>query len=224
VNRIWANLFGHGLVEPIDDFRSSNPAVNNKLLNELAAEFAKSGFDRRHLLRLILNSHTYQRSDKTNEFNATDESLGSHTIVRLLSAEQIQDAVQMLCNGPTDLKDLMTQQSYPHLTSFLKAFGQPERKTACACERRDEVSLDQALQMMNSRLVRDRVSIGARRFAKEADETVAEAIYLAAYSRRPTDREKKTVLDFITSSDDRNRAIEDIIWSILNTNEFIFQH
>ena len=78
-NRIWAQLFGKGLVEPIDDFRSSNPSVNTELLDALAIEFEESDFDRKHVLRLILNSHTWQRSSETNDFNETDDTLFSHS-------------------------------------------------------------------------------------------------------------------------------------------------
>lgn len=93
VNRMWAALMGRGIVEPVDDFRSSNPPSNDPLLNMLANEFVKSGYDRKRILRLICNSQTYQRSSKTNRFNQTDDSLFSHARVRLLTAEQIQDAI-----------------------------------------------------------------------------------------------------------------------------------
>ncbi len=274
-NRIWAQLFGKGLVEPIDDFRSSNPSVNTELLDALAIEFEESDFDRKHVLRLILNSHTWQRSSETNDFNETDDTLFSHSRIRLLSAEQIQDAITRLCDhryeetsaeivalalqleklknaadpAPTTeaqtedaaeklgavqkelsaarqrLQDyFMTQQHYPHLTPFLKAFGQPERKTACACERRDEVSLDQALQLMNSPLIREKVAHGANRLQELPDDQLIQELYLAAFARVPLDTEKETVTGFIGAAANRRQAIEDVVWSIINTNEFMFQH
>jgi hypothetical protein len=304
VNRMWAHLLGRGLVEPVDDFRSSNPAVNNEVLDALADEFEKSDFDRKHVLRLILNSHTWQRSSETNSFNKTDETLFSHARIRMLSAEQIQDAITRLCDGPerpaeltAEIADLagqiqeltgeppatsgepdrnrkdaatkaaatqeeldalldgkskskskdvtkkvaeigkrldslrkqrdeyfMTQQPYPHLTPFLRAFGQPERETACACERREEVSLDQALQFMNSPLIRSRVSHAARRLSELKNEQLIQELYLTAFCRTPTESEHRTVEQYIQSATDRRQPIEDIIWSLINTNEFMFQH
>ena len=118
----------------------------------------------------------------------------------------------------------MTQQPYPHLTTFLKAFGQPERKTACTCERREEASLDQALQMMNSALVRDKVSRARQRFQALEDDVLVEQLYLSAFSRRPRRQEREAILRHFETADDRSRAIEDTVWALINTNEFMFQH
>ena len=263
VNRIWAHLMGRGIVEPIDDFRSSNPPVNSELLNALASDFVDSGFDRKHLIRTILNSSTYQRGSRANEFNATDEKLFSRARIRLISAERIQDAVTRLCDGEdrlgkwqavidaaqsqladpdidAEFRDevkkkrddarkkmdsyFMTQQPYPHLTPFLKAFGQPERKTACACERREEVSLDQALQLMNSDLIRERVAAARVNFEMLSDNELAERLYLNAFTRLPSASERATVAEHLNASKDRGQAIEDLVWALINTNEFLFQH
>ncbi|MBC7819633.1 MAG: DUF1553 domain-containing protein, partial [Planctomycetaceae bacterium] len=270
VNRMWAALLGRGLVEPIDDFRSSNPAVNVELLDALAKEFTDSGFDRKRLLRLILNSRTYQRSSNTNRFNETDELLNSHARTRMLTAEQMQDAVRRLCDGSERLPELqaellvteeklqaalkehadeqaapvieatkrrdearsrvegyyMTQQPYPHLTSFLTAFGQPPRETACACERREEANLDQALQLMNSDLIRGQVAHAAGRFEKDTlpNETLIRDLYLAAFSREPREVELAKLTAHLEDSSNRRQAIEDLIWAVINTNEFVFQH
>ena len=270
VNRMWSALFGRGLVEPIDDFRSSNPAVNHELLDALAQEFASSGFDRKHLLRQILNSQTYQRSSETNRWNEADELLNSHARTRMLTAEQMQDAVRRLCEGPERLQQVqeeldaltqkwetavtsdpdeesaaviearrqrddargrvdgyyMTQQPYPLLTSFLTAFGQPPRETACACERREEANLDQALQMMNSGQIRDLVGHAAGRFDDAVPENsdLIRQVYLAGLSRPPQEREQARLAEFFATHPDRRQAIEDLIWALINTNEFMFQH
>ena len=276
VNRMWAALLGRGLVEPIDDFRSSNPAVNVELLDALAKEFIESGFDRKHVLRRILNSRTYQRSSNTNRFNETDELLNSHARTRMLTAEQMQDAVRRLCDGPECLPELqaemlateeklqaalkehadeqaapvleatkrrdearsrvdgyyMTQQPYPHLTSFLTAFGQPPRETACACERREEANLDQALQLMNSDLIRDQVAHAAGRFeqkfvgvaGKPPNDTLIRDLYLAAFCREPREVELAKLIAHLEAGPNRRQAIEDLIWAVINTNEFMFQH
>ena len=269
-NRMWAALFGRGLVEPIDDFRSSNPSVNVELLDTLAQEFADSGFDRKSLLRKILNSRTYQLSSETNRFNESDDLLNSHFRTRLLTAEQMQDAVRRLCDGPERLLELqtelkvaeanlqsviaehpdeqsapvveatrkrdeartrgdsyyMTQQPYPYLTSFLTAFGQPPRETACACERREEANLDQALQMMNSELIRGQVAHAAGRFErqKKSNEDLIRDLYLAAFSRLPREVEVTKLTAHLANSSNRQQSIEDVIWALMNTNEFMFQH
>ncbi|MDG2384750.1 MAG: DUF1549 and DUF1553 domain-containing protein [Pirellulaceae bacterium] len=261
VNRIWSQLMGRGIVEPIDDFRSSNPAANDQLLDALAADFINAGFDRKHIIRKILNSQTYQRKSETTPFNKSDETLFSHARIRLLSAEAIQDAIRRLCEGATAWEQLtakvnaietslpkddsdasselrtelnkakqkragyfMTQQPYPHLTTFLKAFGQPERKTACACERRDEVSLDQALQLMNSPLIRQQVNHARQRFGQMSDQELTDQLYLSAFSRFPKPQEVQAILDHLEATHDREQAIEDIVWALINTNEFLFQH
>ncbi len=228
VNRIWSHLLGRGLVEPVDDFRSSNPAVNIELLDALAADFVAADFDRKHIMRVILNSETYQRSSDTNPLNETDQTLFSHARTRLLSAEQIQDAITRLCEGgdqSTEQKSpYMTQQPYPHLTTFLKAFGQPERKTACVCERREEASLDQALQLMNSRLIRDQVANARRGLHALSDNELTDQLYLSAFSRLPRTAERTTVIRHLEAALDRGEAIEDLVWALINTNEFMFQH
>lgn len=269
VNRIWTHVMGRGIVEPIDDFRSSNPAVNVELLDALAKDFEDSGFDRRHVLRRILNSRTYQRRSETNPFNETDEILNSHARTRLLTAEQMQDAIRLVCEGPNHLDELkaelttaednhrkelekqsnnddapsvvaaskrideakaridgyyMTQQPYPHLTPFLTAFGQPPRETACACERREEANLDQALQLMNSDLIRNQVNRAASRIEKLPDDALLTEIYVAALSRSPTEVERTKLTAYLAATKSRRQAIEDILWAVLNTNEFMFQH
>ena len=118
----------------------------------------------------------------------------------------------------------MTQQPYPHLTTFLKAFGQPERKTAYACERRGEVSLDQALQLMNSPLIRQQVNHARQRFGQMSDQELTDQLYLSAFSRFPKPQEVQAILDHLEATHDREQAIEDIVWALINTNEFLFQH
>ena len=141
-NRIWSHLFSRGIVDPIDDFRDSNPPSNDRLLDALAKDFVDSGYDRKHLLRVILRSRTYQASFKTNEFNKEDVKYFSHQEPRLLSAEQLLDAINQTLSLSQKFGDLpagtrATQLPAPDVVKvdFLKVFGQPERSTVCACER-----------------------------------------------------------------------------------------
>lgn len=453
VNRIWSHLFGLGIVDPVDDFRSSNPPSNVALLDALARDLVRHGFDRRHIIRTICQSQTYQRATETNQFNESDSQLCSRMPVRLLTAEQLQDAIgyvtgslpdasalqreadelrsrfdqetdkfqktqaawektfleeaatarlhqtpwfsigpfqqgafeetrkrvfvpatpitdtaaqhhgrswqsqatwsdneqidfsggntayyvhrslqaaqamevilhlkgddgvsiwldgkqvfdesksfldrkiplnihkgsndllMKITNGGgafyfhynvpdkqvspeflrilgkpdderteherqviqdvrvADRPDLVelrskiaqlrnrhqfaTQRPYPEQTEFLKAFGQPKRESPCACERASEPTLDQALQLLNGREVHGRVEQGAAKFAKlESAEFIAQ-LYLAAFSRYPTDAERVTAEAYLKSSDERMEAVKDLVWAILNTQEFMFQH
>ena len=258
VNRMWFGLFGRGIVHPVDDFRSSNPPAIPELLDALAGECEKSGFDRKHVLRLMCNSRTYQRSTATNKFNETDDALFSHYPIRRLSAEQMQDAIgyatgslappselavqvakaeKDLAAAPNDkgkqaalkrLKDrtaYATQRLTPEQSPFLMAFGQPKRESPCACERADEPTVDQALQLLNGTLVTVRVAGSADTYAKLADAELTERLWLAAFARLPNEAERKKVSDHLRrKAADRPEAIRDIVFAVVNTREFLLQH
>jgi hypothetical protein len=463
VNRIWAHLLGKGIVEPVDDFRSSNPPSNVPLLDALAADLVSSDFDRRHIFRVICNSQVYQRRTQVNEFNADDVDNFSHSKVRLLSAEQLNDAiayitksvptaieipqtieilkkketalasetdsklahwkekaetklqsldlwegghwsspffpektveaayekqfieeelssfdlsnsewtprnewkngqqiqfkeqeigarylyqqiwvseagelrfhfrasngVQARCNGEvffaqkkigreantqngkaqvnvglnhflfkiingggnfhftlratelhgtplkevnqsdwpgfvndlivrpskdqttdeqerlrhfhqsingelTELRDqlakqdllLATQRPWPEQTSFLKAFGQPERNSPCACERSDEPTLEQALQILNGQHVFQQIDTSDKAYTALDDAQLINTLYLTAYSRYPKEEESTKTRDYLINTASRQEAIQDIIWALVNTQEFMFQH
>ena len=134
VNRIWSHLLGRGIVEPPDDFRDSNPPSNARLLDALAKDFVSSGYDRRHIIRVILNSRTYQASFEPNEYNKNDVKYFSHYEPRLLSAEQLLDAICQVTDIPEKFGSLPPGTKATHLPApdlanneFLKTFGQPER-------------------------------------------------------------------------------------------------
>ncbi len=235
-NRIWSQLFSRGIVDPIDDFRDSNPPSNAPLLDALAKDFIDSGYDRKHLLRVILNSRTYQASYKTTEFNQEDSKYFSHQEPRLLSAEQLLDAinrtlaiVQKFGSLPTGT--LATQLPAPDVVKvdFLKVFGQPERSTVCACERVDDSNLGMAIELFNGPTIHEKLRDTNNRFhkslaaGKAVDEVVRE-LYLAAVCRPPSDIELKTALEYCSKNSDRVAGIEDICWALFNTDEFLFQH
>ena len=236
VNRLWAHVMGRGIVEPFDDFRDTNPPANAPLLDALAADFVKSGYDRRHILRVILNSRTYQASSTASALNRDDRKYFSHYRARMLSAEQLLDAIGEVTGIPERLNGLppdmkCTQVPAPELANvgFLKIFGQPERQSACECERSDESSLERALQLYNGRLLDRRLKDGNNRFRRalasgKPDAAVIDELYLAALSRRPTDAERKIITDHLTTSKDLAAAYENILWALLNKTEFLFQH
>ncbi len=235
VNRLWGHLLGRGIVEPVDDFRDSNPPAHPALLDALARDFVEHGYDRKHTIRTILNSQTYQLSSRSSEFNRRDVKYFSHARTRMLSAEQLLDAVCQVTGVPEKYAGLPAGTRAVQLPSpdvenaFLKTFGQPARETACACERSSDSNLSQALQMINGPLIHGKLrdQRNTARVASAAGKTPEEIVtrlYLAALCRKPSEPELKAAVDFLQKSEDRQRGLEDVCWAILNTNEFLFQH
>ena len=234
-NRLWSHLMGQGIVEPVDDFRDSNPPSNVELLEALARDFAAHQFDRKHLLRTILNSHTYQASSRAGHFNEDDTRNFSHARQRLLTAEQLLDAVCQVTGmperfGSLPVGTLATQLPAPEPgNAFLGVFGQPQRTSACACERPSAPQLAQALQLFNGPLIHGKLQARENRFRRELakgkpDADIITDLYLAALCRPPKADELATAMQHVTSKPDRERALEDIGWALLNMNEFLFQH
>ncbi len=234
VNRIWAHVMGRGIVDPVDDFQASNPPSNAALLDFLADDFARSGFDRKRTLRSILNSRTYQRSVAKNPSNEGDSKHFASAQVRLIAAEPLFDAIGRVTEvaerfGGVPAGTLATQMPTPPRMEFLEAFGQPKRETACQCERGSEPSLAQALQLLNGPAVQRRLSDRDNRLRRmihegKADPEIVEECYLAALSRVPTLAESARALAYLADHPDREQALEDVLWAILNSKEFIFQH
>ncbi len=235
-NRIWSQLFSRGIVDPIDDFRDSNPPSNAPLLDALAKDFVESGYDRKHLLRTIMASRTYQASYQTNDFNREDVTYCSHQEPRLLSAEQLLDAINQTLNlqqafGSLPAGTKATQLPAPDLVKvdFLKTFGQPERSTVCACERADDSNLGMAIELFNGPMIHEKLRSENNRFrqALAAGKSVTEAVqelYLAALCRLPSDIELKAALDHCAQVPEPAAALEDVCWALFNTDEFLFQH
>jgi len=258
VNRMWADLMGRGIVNPVDDFRSSNPPANVPLLDTLAQEFERSGYDRKRILRLICNSRTYQSDTQPNRFNQTDDALFSHARIRMLTAEQLKDAIGLTTNALlppaqfaaeeqklrekfmaeggksetmkqelTRMEGRMqyaTQRPYPEPSAFNTTFGQPQRETACTCERQNSPTLLEALELLNGGTAHNMAEVGARHFASMTDAVLIEELYLSALSRFPTLKEQATARRFLTKAANRENAITDLVWTVLNTQEFLFQH
>ena len=227
---------GRGIVEPIDDFRESNPPSNPELLDALARDFVAHKFDRKHVLRTILSSRTYQASSRPNSFNKDDEKNFSHARQQMLAAEQLLDAVCQVTGQPEKFGNLplgtpATQLPAPQPNNpFLVAFGQPTRQSSCACERQNQPSLTQALQLSNSQTVETRLKNGGGKFVRSLveqtknNDEIIEKLYLAALCRRPREIELQRAKEFIAARNDRNTSLEDIAWSVLNFREFVFRH
>ncbi len=235
VNRIWYHLMGRGIVDPVDDFRDSNPSANDELLNALAKDFAAHHFDTKYIIRIMLNSRTYQLSAQSNDFNKDDIKYFSHAVTRLLTAEQLLDAICVATQMPEKYAGLPLGTRATQLPDgevnhvFLKTFGQPARELACECEREGDSNLAQALQLINGPTINDKVRSPDNRLGKLlgkklADKDVLTELYLATLSRPPAEGEVKAALEHVAKGQDKRKAWEDVQWALLNSKEFLFRH
>lgn len=251
-NRIWANFFGIGLVNPIDDLRVSNPASNEPLLDALAKHVVESDFDLKVLMRTILQSETYQRSSKPIAGNKNDTQYFSRYFPRRLSAEVLLDAIAQVSGVPTEFtqigfdgNDFQKTDNYPIgtraiqladsavVSNFLKTFGRNERDITCECERSNKPSIVQVLHINNGVTINDRLSSEESCVAKAIDgksdaRKIVNEAYMKALSRPPTAKESESLVAMITSEGEdeaqRRQLIEDLYWSVLSSREFLFNH
>jgi hypothetical protein len=243
VNRVWFHLLGRGMVEPNDDFRAANPPANPELLDALAADFTAHKFDLKHLVRVILNSRTYQLSAETDETNRDDTANFSHSLIQPLKAEQLLDAFSRVLEAPVKFDGFPLGIRAAQLPDaqvgargvlpgpgprFLKAFGKPDRLLSCECERGDETTLVQAFQLLTGGLLHQMLTRPDNRLDRLAksgkdDATIVEEFYIAALCRLPSDREKAGAIALITRSNDRRAGLEDVAWGVLNAKEFLLR-
>ena len=235
-NRVWSQLFARGIVDPVDDFRDSNPGTNEPLLDALAAEFRKANYSTKHLLRTILNSNTYQSVSMPATGQKDDEYYFSHQRPRFLDAEQLLDAVNHVTGisqrfGGLPVSTRATQLPAPDLVKidFLKVFGQPERSTVCACERSSDSNLAMAIELFNGPVIYERLKDPNNRFRKllatgQSPEAVLDDLYLAALARLPSAEERAAATQHLAKNPDVALSFEDLCWALLNSDEFLFQH
>jgi hypothetical protein len=249
VNRVWANFYGVGLVEKVDDLRITNPASNEKLLSAAANFLADQKFDLKALMRAILQSETYQRSSVALPENAADQRFYSRYYPKRLMAEVLLDAYSQVTAVPTEFRlDLRNQnrgigEKYPEglraiqlpdtraFSYFLETFGRPERVKTCECERTAEPSMSQALHIANGDTLNKKLSVKDNALtkllhSKLPDEKIVEEASLACLSRFPTDAEKAKLLKALADAKDSDRRItvEDIHWALMSSREFLFNH
>ena len=242
-NRIWYYLMGRGIVDPDDDFRQSNPPVNGPLLTALAKDLTDHQFDMKHLIRTIMNSRTYQTSATPNETNKDDETNFSHTIVRSLPAEALLDAISQVTAVPAVFDGYPAgtraaqipclpgprRKETPDLgIKFLRQFGKPERRLSCDCERSDNTTLAQALQMVTGPLMHKAVGAPENRVGQllktsKSNADMIDELFLASLTRLPNDRERSVLTARIESAADRRAALEDVLWALLNSKEFLLR-
>jgi hypothetical protein len=234
VNRVWKHFLGVGLVEPVDDLRASNPPSNPELWQALLREFVGHKYDLRHLMRVILNSRTYQLSARTLPGNAAGGRFFSHYYARRLPAEVLLDALAQSTGVPDNFPGYPVgtragQLPDPTLPSyFLNLFGRSPRVTACACERSGEVTLPQLLHLMNGDSVVQKVASTQGRLAKllkekKSDAEVRDELFLTALGRLPTKAESATLQKELAGGE-RAEVFRDLFWALLNSKEFSFNH
>lgn len=236
VNRIWAEMFGKGLVDPVDDFRESNPSVNAPLLEWLAKDFAENGFDQKHTIRLILNSRLYQQSSEPNEHNVGDNRNFSRSYRRRLPGEVLLDSISLITGQPEKLSglpaDARAMQQWNHLlpSDFLDAFGRPDSSAAPPCERENGGSVVQALHLMNSDNLQKKLSGKSpwlEELAKKPEAEAIDEIYLRLFSRLPAENEKQIAQAHLATKAEGASSRpqwEDLVWSLLNSAEFVLNH
>jgi hypothetical protein len=234
VNRFWSYFFGRGIIDPVDDIRASNPPSNPALLDALTKDFIAHDFDLRHLMRTIANSRAYQASIETNEWNATDRENFSHAIPRRLNAEQLVEALTLATGVRPKIADVppdttAAQFVDPHIgkEGFLDLFGRPARESACECERRTELSLPQALNLVNGKTISDAVADSNGRVAKavlsgRADKEIVEELYLAALTRVPTAEESERAMKYLSGEGGRAQRAQDLLWALVNSKAFLY--
>lgn len=252
-NRIWANYFGVGLVEQVDDMRVSNPASNEQLLDRTAKYLVDNKFNVKSLMKEILRSNTYQRSSEPLEGNAADERFYSRYFSRRLTAEVLHDAIFRVTDVPTTFDsvgfpggDKQKTDFYPVGTRavqlydsavesyFLKTFGRNTRNIVCECERSNEPSMVQVLHMSNGDTLNDKLAAKDGRVAKLvaqyqnglSAEALVDQAYLLCLARypRPDERQRFVAIIIETSGDETRLAIEDLFWALMTSREFVFNH
>jgi hypothetical protein len=234
VNRVWADLVGRGLVEPVDDLRATNPPSNAALLEELAQDFEEQGYDLKKLIRRITTSYVYGLSSSPNERNVADTRYYSRYYRQRLRAEVLLDAVVEVTGVPESFDAMPPESSAKQIWThrvdslFLDAFGRPDPNQDPPCERTTDTSIVQALHLMNSerlgrKITSDKGRVTALAASEKSPPEIIEELYLRIYSRKPSDKEQQICQTLFKPDRDRKQAVEDLAWALLNTPEFVFK-
>jgi hypothetical protein len=238
VNRVWANFMGKGLVDPVDDLRLTNPPSNAVLLDALGTDLVENEYDLKALMRRIMTSAAYQRSSKPADPDAPDDTHYAQYIVRRLKAEVILDTYAQVTGVPTPFSGYpegyrSVQLRDSNVASyFLEAFGRPERRQTCTCERTDDASIAQTLHLANGNTLNDKLKHERFVFASmtadpAGDAAVVDALFYRALCRPPRAAERERALAAMVAERDpagKRQAVEDITWAVLTSKEYLFNH
>jgi len=226
-------LMGRGLVEPVDDMRATNPPTNPELMEALADHFIQSGFNLKQLIRAIMVSRLYQLSSQPTEQNAADEKFYSHYKMKRIGAEALLDAIDNVTGVQTKFKSLplgtraieLPDAEYPDY--FLNTFGKPRRASVCECERMPDENLGQALHTLNGDILAGKIADKNGRLAQliasdKPDAEIITELYLRTLSRSPTQSELATAEQFLAESPSKQEFVEDLMWALVNSKQFLF--
>ncbi len=233
-NRVWAHFFGLGIIDPIDDVRISNPASNPELLDELAKRFTATNYDFKQLVRDICRSQAYQRSTERNDSNREDEKNFAHANLRRIKAESLLDCISQATNTKDKFQGLPVGARAVQIadgntsTYFLTTFGRATRETVCSCEVKMEPTLSQALHLLNGDTVNSKIQTGGlidKWLGQKVEPAqIAERLYVACLSRKPTPEESVAFQSLPSAGAEVKQVLDDLFWALLNSREFLFNH
>ncbi len=229
VNRVWAKYFGVGLVGPVDAFSAGNPPSHPALLDALARDFVDHGFNIRRLERQILQSRAWQRAATTNDTCRTDRRNFARAYVRVLPADVLLDAISCAIGDqqPRAVEIAGRRAGDKQMDMYFEIFNRPERKLTCDCEQSDEPTLRQSMLLLADPALMERIQNGhvARLAASDvSDEKVIEELFLLTLSRSPDREELNAARKHVASAPNRKAALGDVVWSLMNTREFVTNH
>ncbi len=233
-NVVWAHFFGIGIVDPVDDMRVSNPPSNPELLAYLGKRVVENGFDIKKLIREICLSRTYQTSTRRNESNKWDEREFTHQKIRRMRAEVLLDCITQATETTDRLPGLPSGSRAIQVADglaahyFLTTFGRSTRTTPCTCEVRTSPTLSQALHLLNGETTGGKVKegniVGRLLDSGKSIDQVARDLYVRCLTRQPTHSELKSIDNKLSDYPNPRDGLEDLLWAILNSNEFVFNH
>jgi hypothetical protein len=237
VNRLWGHFFARGIVHEVDDLRQTNPPSNPELLDALARDFIEHKFDVKHIIRMLVTSQAYQLSAEPTPANEHDQQNFARYYARRMPAEVFLDAVDQATGTKTRFGGVAASSravDLPHEgfgSYFLDAFDRPRRVTTCECERSSGATLAQVLLLANSDEIENKLADGNGKIAKLVEtkrptKEIVEELFLGAFSRPPREAELTAALNTIAAAGPNNerQALEDVLWTLLNSREFMFNH
>jgi len=234
-NRVWARLFGAGIVEPVDDMRATNPPRNEVLLAALARELIQHDYDLKHLMKTIMRSRTYQTTSVSTPANRIDTQFFSHYPVRRLQGEELLDAIAQVTGVPDryasyPLGTRAIELSDTELSSLaLDTFGRPTRVTPCECDRVMAPSMSQALELFNGETLQGKLkhaegAVALLAKSGKSNDEVLDELFLRTLARRPTAKERADLIKVLAPAEKREEVLQDVLWALINTKEFMFNH
>jgi hypothetical protein len=230
VNKVWAQLFGQGIVDPVDDMRPGARNTHPDLLDELAREFAASGYDQKHLIRGICRSNTYQRTSKPLPENRDDDRLFSHMRLKAMSADQLYDSLAVVMErspgetGRGRPRPNAGRRNQGDARDQFRRFFHAEADDDAGVVEEYTHGIPQVLRLMNSQAMNATAAIVQRQMRNATAEEIIESLYLRVLARKPTEREAARLASYVAAEPEKSKALGDVMWALVNSAEFMFNH